>query len=271
MPEPNGRFEGLRQASPMLYRICTIVIGVGAGFAIYRSVASNVAYSELLGFVGFGVLLIAIAVVLEAVSKVTWLKVASACVVIIGGVSWYLWSAVGLEINDHSPTIALQTTWCDRIGVGCLDTEGVMSDPVLQFAGDSTQIEGTDPSSPEAVIDYTTDATLPNPDTEHLIYFQFAGALSRQDEIIPFLNRLTDLGWVIASWEQGGERTPSAAGVNEVRYFYVEDQENAERLALAVEASSPPDGSGSGLQVVFLSAERFGNPNRGLLELWMSN
>ena len=65
----------------------------------------------------------------------------------------------------------------------------------------------------------------------------FAGIIRRQD-VIDMSQKLESMGWRLERPDRGGERTPEAAGQNEVRYSAPGDEVAAKELARLVQAST---------------------------------
>jgi hypothetical protein len=65
----------------------------------------------------------------------------------------------------------------------------------------------------------------------------FAGVIRRQD-VIDMSQKFRSLGWRMERPDRGGERTPQAAGQNEVRYSEQADEAAASELARLVQASN---------------------------------
>ncbi|WP_143278683.1 hypothetical protein [Bradyrhizobium sp. Y36] len=93
------------------------------------------------------------------------------------------------------------------------------------------------------------------------VFVQFAGVITR-DEMRVMMRKLGDVGWNVQGAELGGERTPAAAGLQEVRFSDAVDEAAARVLAQAVQASSIV----SRPVVAKLSS---GVP-KGALEVWIS-
>ena len=130
-------------------------------------------------------------------------------------------------IKTLSPSAGTQSTWCNLIPYLC----------------NSIKAENTMPSS-------SIDTTLgTEPIGNNIVYFQFAGDLNRDNDIIPFLKKLSDEDWNGQGFKEGGERTKAAIGYNEVRYYHSEDKENAQRLINAINKANPPKGAGKDMKL----------------------
>lgn len=102
----------------------------------------------------------------------------------------------------------------------------------------------------------------PSQPRTQIVYLQFAGLIRR--ETIVGLNRsLREAGWRAQGGDRGGERTPVAAGLNEVRCGTDEDCAAAAELAAAV--------SGTGVGGGPLRVTRNSRIVPGTLEIWVSN
>jgi len=93
------------------------------------------------------------------------------------------------------------------------------------------------------------------PPNDNLVLVQFAGGMTR-DEVVVAATSLVSAGWNVPDFESGGERTPNAAKLNEIRYFNSADKEAAQELArsfavevgwVAAEAFALRDLSNAGL------------------------
>lgn len=100
-----------------------------------------------------------------------------------------------------------------------------------------------------------------------LVYIQFAGSIPRED-VAKVALELEAQGWNVQEPESGGQRTASAAGLNEVRFFHPEDRAAAEQLAQAFLSSSADWLSGS-MRVRDFSSAGLQAPE-GQLEVWTS-
>lgn len=103
-------------------------------------------------------------------------------------------------------------------------------------------------------------------DTAGAVYVQFAGSLDR-DDVIDVAMSLLDVGWKMQGATRGGERIGSAYGKNEVRYFYPEDKQSAELLALEFDIKAK---WASGIVAKDFSEAGFKNVAKGTLEVWTS-
>lgn len=72
---------------------------------------------------------------------------------------------------------------------------------------------------------------------EYRVAVFFAGIIRRQD-VIGLSQKLGSIGWRMERPDRGGERTPAAAGQNEVRYSAPGDEAAAKDLARLVQASA---------------------------------
>jgi hypothetical protein len=104
----------------------------------------------------------------------------------------------------------------------------------------------------------SADETIARP-TVHL---QFAGGTRAKAQELA--DALDASGFVVP----GEERDPGAVGKREVRYFYAEDRESAQRLAGVVESASEAIGTGGTVTIVPLT-DYSGKPKQGILELWI--
>lgn len=75
------------------------------------------------------------------------------------------------------------------------------------------------------------------PPAENRVFVQFAGAVARED-VAAASRALLDAGWDVPNAERGGERTASAAGLNEIRYFNAGDANAALELARSFAGSA---------------------------------
>ncbi len=100
--------------------------------------------------------------------------------------------------------------------------------------------------------------------TDERVYIQFAGY--KRGWVVDLAGKLAGAGWQIEDANRGGERIAAAAGLNEVRFFNAADADRA--AALATTASTLV--TGSDFKVVDLSASSYGQPEPGLLEIWVS-
>ncbi|MTH60056.1 hypothetical protein [Paracoccus litorisediminis] len=98
------------------------------------------------------------------------------------------------------------------------------------------------------------------------VFVQFAGALQRK-EVADMALTLKARGWNIQGADKGGERTASAAGLNEVRYFHPADKPAAEALASALAASA--NWVTGEIAIKDLSAAGLA-ASKGQLEIWTS-
>lgn len=245
-------FSKLKSISPTLYRVCLVMIALGAGLAIFRTVKQDASYEEIGIFVAAGILFYCVGVLLFFFTKTEARSVVFSAVVLLAFGSWYVINSTGAAFfNSLGPSGQSQLTWCNV--------------PVLaHLCADTVGDEGT--SKPQDTIETT-------PDGQNLVYFQFAGSLNRQNDIIPFVTKLCgdEYGWNIQGCQRGGERTEAAAGINVVRFYHEEDRANAQRLANALLDAGPPRGTATDLKLQMLDAARFGSPAVGTLEVWISN
>lgn len=125
----------------------------------------------------------------------------------------------------------------------------------------SSSEEPADATEP-ASVELPTAPTVTSPGP---VFIQFAGSLQRE-RIVTLARALFAQGWKMQGADRGGERTAAAAGTNEVRFFYPEDRQYAEGLALAIIgiADWVP-----AMEVVDLSNSGY-EPARGQLEIWTS-
>lgn len=243
-------FQKLKAASPALYHICLLVIGVSSALAIYKSIGVNHSYTEILVFIGFGIFLFCIATLLKFIMDHEVRRVIFSAIVVTGAAGFYATQNINSTfIKDLSPSAGSQSTWCGFIPYLCSTIE----------------VKNTMPSS-------SIDVTLGTmPEGKNIVYFQFAGRLNRDNDIIPYLKKLTEEGWNGQGFKEGGERTEAAIGYNEVRYYHSEDKENAQRLINAVNKAKPPKGAGKNMKLQLLDPAKLGNPEIGTLEVWISN
>jgi hypothetical protein len=96
------------------------------------------------------------------------------------------------------------------------------------------------------------------------VFIQFAGY--DRKFVIDLAGTLVAAGWRVEGADRGGERIAGADGLNEVRYFHTGDAERA--VALAARAGEWA--GGRVFAVVDLSASKYGQAERGLLEIWIS-
>ena len=114
------------------------------------------------------------------------------------------------------------------------------------------------PETPAEMVEAPTAAAVVPSD--HTVHVQFGGLIDR-DDVRAMMQTLADQTWKVEGVKGGGERTPNAAGVNEVRY--PPGAEDAARaLALAVQAVNV---SGQAIRVVEVSSIP-----EGKLEVWIS-
>lgn len=100
--------------------------------------------------------------------------------------------------------------------------------------------------------------------TDERVFIQFAGY--KRGWVVGVAEKLAEAGWRIEGGDRGGERIAAAEGLNEVRYFHAADAERAKALAEAVATAAP----GTEATVVDLSGSTYGQPQPGLLEVWIS-
>lgn len=113
----------------------------------------------------------------------------------------------------------------------------------------------------------STDKSQAPPDPRNRVFIQFAGALARSS-VVDLSRDLVKVGWNVQGADRGGERTASAAGVDQVRYFFPGDEALARRLARSYNQKANWDGFDP-LSVAFVD----GFENRvapGHLEVWTS-
>jgi hypothetical protein len=82
----------------------------------------------------------------------------------------------------------------------------------------------------------TTPTAPPPMAKSHKVQFQFAGSLDR-DDVRVVMRRLRDAGWLVENVDRGGRRTGDAAGKAEIRYRNDRDQQAAQDLAAALNAT----------------------------------
>jgi len=92
----------------------------------------------------------------------------------------------------------------------------------------SSQISNTRPQDNPSTANNINESKR-----KRLVFLQFAGSIPR-DKVIELASELSGLGWNMQGRDRGGERTPAAAGFNEIRYFKPEDKDLATQLALDV-------------------------------------
>jgi len=124
------------------------------------------------------------------------------------------YSAAIPKQNLFSPAYCLVRFW-ER----CLDVQETIANRTPQPAAPVTPLV---PPPATHASNYTVDV-------------QFAGLISR-DSVRAMMSGLSRAGWNVQGVSGGGERTKSAAGVNEIRYGKEEDRPAAVALAEAVEA-----------------------------------
>jgi cell division septation protein DedD len=107
----------------------------------------------------------------------------------------------------------------------------------------------------------TPQPSTPNHRSEYQVFMQFAGSLQR-DQVRSLMRNLASSGWNMQGVDGGGERTPNAAGINEVRYGAAEDQ------AAAIELARMVQGSGLNARSVTWSYTTVVPPKT--LEIWIS-
>ncbi len=112
-----------------------------------------------------------------------------------------------------------------------------------------------------------TPVNQDEPQFDNPVYVQFAGALSRK-RITKASESLVDSGWNVQGADRGGERTISAYGLNEVRFFA--DEDRAAALALADQYNALANWLGSETMSVRDLSDADFNPQDGLLEIWTS-
>lgn len=100
------------------------------------------------------------------------------------------------------------------------------------------------------------------PDTT--IFFQFAGYATRAD-VKAIAARLAERGYKMP----GEERIGSAAGLHEVRYFYTEDKDRAERAVNDINQVLSAQGYRAEVTLESLTDYPKTKPRRGILELWL--
>jgi hypothetical protein len=130
---------------------------------------------------------------------------------------------------------------------------------IESYLGEARDLIFTTPTPPAPV------PATPGPSTfkasDYQVFTQFAGVLQR-DQIRGMMETLQKDGWKMQGVTGGGERTPAAAGQNEIRYGSTEDRVAAEGLAAAVQKSEL-----SGRSVAAAQNPRI--PAR-TLEIWIS-
>jgi hypothetical protein len=97
--------------------------------------------------------------------------------------------------------------------------------------------------------------------SEYQVFTQFAGSLQRE-QVRSMMQALAKENWNMQGVTGGGERTPAAAGVNEIRYTAVEDKAAADELAKSVQKSGLTSRS-------VISSFAFGIRPK-TLEIWIS-
>ncbi|MCY0094864.1 hypothetical protein [Hoeflea ulvae] len=249
-----GFIKKMRDQNPYLYGAVIIVLGLASAFAIYQNVFKSPRYSELLAFAGFCVFLYAVGVVVAYLFRETRFKVVLSAIIVIGGLFVYGGEGLNKTLSDTSQQF-YPTILCWISASRCT--------PPPKVEAEDSQVE-VDPSAAGADADDTPMVTSPVAGSPQRVYLQFAGALDRNAEIVPFVSRLAALGWTM----QDTERIAAAAGLYEVRYFHEEDRENAERLVAAITASDPPVLAGNLPKLRYFS--NFSNVSLGNLEIWMS-
>lgn len=253
--KPSGNWEyfsKLKSISPTLYRACLVMIALGAGLAIFRTVKQGASYEEIGIFVAVGILFYCVGVLLLFFTKTEVRSTVFSAVVLLAFGSWYVVQSTGTAFfKNLAPSGQGQLTWC---------SVSFLANLCSDMVGD----EGT--STPQ-------DTSETAPDGSNLVYFQFAGNLNREDDMIPYVTKLCgdEYRWNIPECASGGERTEAAAGLNVVRFYHEEDRANAQRLANAVLDAGPPRGTAADLTLQILDADRFGSPAVGTLEVWISN
>jgi hypothetical protein len=100
--------------------------------------------------------------------------------------------------------------------------------------------------------------------TEERVFIQFAGY--QRGWVVGVAEKLAAVGWRVEGGDRGGERISAAAGLNEVRYFNPADADRAAALAADLATVVP----GTAPTVVDLSGGKYGQPQAGLLEVWIS-
>ena len=96
------------------------------------------------------------------------------------------------------------------------------------------------------------------------VFIQFAGY--RRDSVVTLAEALSRDGWPVEDPGRGGERIVTAAGLNEVRYFFTDDGATAAALAAAV----TPLVGGQPIALRDLSQTQYGKSAPGHLEVWIS-
>ncbi len=99
--------------------------------------------------------------------------------------------------------------------------------------------------------------------TKSTVYVQYSGG--RRDDINALNDKLLDSNWLVPA----AERSASAAGFREIRFFHEQDAAAADNLAAAVNRALADVGL-SGLTVTSQFLRDFPKPPRqGVLELWI--
>lgn len=100
--------------------------------------------------------------------------------------------------------------------------------------------------------------------TDERVFIQFEGY--DRGWVVGLAEKLAAAGWQVEGGDRGGERIAAAAGMNEVRYFNPADADRAAALAETLATAAP----GTAATVVDLSTSKYGQPQAGLLEVWIS-
>lgn len=99
------------------------------------------------------------------------------------------------------------------------------------------------------------------------VFLQFAGSIPR-DAVKELALKLWDSDWRMQGMESGGERTPAAAGFNEIRYFNEADKDLATQLAIDVKSNSTWDSRSVEIRLIPLSSS---TAQADQIEIWISN
>lgn len=104
---------------------------------------------------------------------------------------------------------------------------------------------------------------LSAPPEETTVYFQFAGVAREAAQEIR--SRLIERGYNVP----GEERIKSAAGLSEVRYFFPEDEERAERLRADLAEVLSATGYRTAIALKDFSGYKAAKPRPGTVEIWL--
>lgn len=237
-------FDILSQLLKINRRIATFLfagLGLLAVIAIATSWAVDVRTAMIMGsyFIGLTTLLFTfVAVIRDPILQRVLAWFVTLMIIVTTLVLFY--SAVSPGQNAFAPAYCLVRFW-ER----CVDVQEAVADR------NKAPPTGVTPPAPAPAVHAS----------DYIVYVQFAGLISR-DSVKTMMSGLSQNGWNVQGVSRGGERTSSAAGVNEIRYGKEEDKAAADALANAVNAYGLSSSKVGTLRVPSIGAKR--------LEVWIS-